>query len=165
MPPVPPPVAAQPAPPKAYAAPAEALSRAQLGMPLEAWRASTTGASASCAPIAGGQDCTLPAAPLGGAYRARHLSYRFRDGRLARIAYDASIDALPYATAALKAQFGPPRATRHDTVRAADGAQLDHLGYSWTAEGASAELSDPTRSADRLTVVMRLGAAADAKSS
>ncbi|MBE7218643.1 MAG: hypothetical protein INR64_09255, partial [Caulobacteraceae bacterium] len=131
MAPIPPiPAAAQPAPPHAYAAPPPALSRDQLGLGLDAWRATPGAAGAQCAPPQGAsQTCTIAAAPLGGAYRARDLTYTFEDGRLTRIAFDASIDALPYAAAVVKRQFGAPATTRRDSIQTPDGP-LEHLAYT-----------------------------------
>ncbi|MBE7219404.1 MAG: hypothetical protein INR64_13095, partial [Caulobacteraceae bacterium] len=109
-------------------------------------------------PQGASQTCTIAAAPLGGAYRARDLTYTFEDGRLTRIAFDASIDALPYAAAVVKRQFGAPATTRRDSIQTPDGP-LEHLAYTWAGHGASARLSDPTRASDRLQVVLSLGGA------
>jgi hypothetical protein len=150
-------------PPRPYAAPAPALARAQLGRTLDAWRASSAGAGAQCDAGAapGVVTCRLPSAPLGGGYRARTLAYRFQDGRLARITWEASIDALPFATAVLKHDWGEPRITR-DTIAMADGSPLQHVSMRWRSGAERASLSDPTRSAGRLQVRLDADAAAGA---
>jgi hypothetical protein len=137
-----------PVPPTAAAAPAApaplAFRKAEIGMSLDAWRASAPyRAAAACSPMGAALVCRAADQPLGGGYRASDLTSTFVDGRLASVTFATSIDAFADVVAELKRSDGQPDRVDRDATALASGVKLPHVRMVWRRGAAAIRLSDP----------------------
>ena len=154
--------AVTPAPPPPEAAPVVryGFEHAQLGESLATWRA-TASRDVACQRAGRVTTCSGPLVPLGGGYVARNLTYRFVDGKLARISFRTSVDAFNWVRHRLDTRFGDPaRVARNDIL--ADSLDFPHVRDTWRDGRSTIVLDDPTRDMATLKVTYTLDALASA---
>lgn len=137
------------------------FDKAVLGMSLEDWRAlSIRQLRAVCSPERERRViCSTEDVPLGGPYAAHNLSYTFLGGKLARIAFETSINGYDNAVAVLIHSFGQPTQISRDTIALTDGAVFPHVLMTWRAPRAAIALSDPEPNGRMLSVQIGLDVA------
>lgn len=105
-----------------------------------------------------GNDVLLRSARLDDRYRIEGLRYRFADGRLAEVAYTASIDAYDDITARLTRKYGPPVQTIRDMLKTTAG-RFRRVRQTWRTPSGVVRLDDPTADPLRLGVRIESGGA------
>jgi hypothetical protein len=98
--------------------------------------------------------------PLDDHLTADHVLYKFRDGRLASISYQVSVDAFDDIVARLRAEAGAPAVIQRDQVKTAMGEKIPRVRMNWRTPTGSVLLTDPANRQNRLSVTLAAGSGA-----